>query len=572
LAAPMLAFPRPACPAGHAGRVWLAGSQQRGEGRFDRPRYVCVPADPTVARHRFSDVREQRTMLHPHGVACAECDVRPERHQGHLRAWNWDFAAREVADALTLVGRGLSFRQTGERLRLNAQRFVEDETGLRFASRQATLVARYLDLFGPLVTSAVEHPAWPPIVLLDAVPLRSKVVTQAGRKTTEAAGAFLGATGHSQPHGRPHFWKAAFAGGLDTGSWFEFLRSLPGIPEWVVTDGDEAVRRAVRDAWGDRPVLYSCEGHLWRNYEAAALGDGLSPYELRELWHGAFVDEDGWRAFLVRVLDHPAASSGKVADWIGHNHETILGQIRQRRPGYPRGIGALESSLVRLDRWIGDRRKTFQNVDRLNTTLALMRAEISGCADPARYARLVREAFEATDGRPAVAWRAGMNPKGYRELFAVVDAAQARRRAAFLDLLADSKRRSIERKAAIVNAFHASVGAPPIELVIAPRSASIRVADKTVAVFPLVLREWDATANGGPGDRARAGESKPRAWRCWLHPDGHRWTAPTNQRTGRLTTCPACSKVARKGRRPGKKKADLAEVVDEMPSDVAAVR
>jgi hypothetical protein len=61
--------------------------------------------------------------------------VQPERHQGPLVPHGWDFAARQVAETLLLVGRGLSYRKTGQRIRLNARRFRTDIEGLPVPSQ-----------------------------------------------------------------------------------------------------------------------------------------------------------------------------------------------------------------------------------------------------------------------------------------------------------------------------------------------------------------------------------------------------------------------------------------------------
>ena len=574
----------PQCPRGHLGHVRLAGRRPRSDGLYSRPIYWCYfdPTDPRK-RHRFTAGHEHRTDLHPAGAACPECQTTPGRHQGPVVVPTWDFEAQIIAEALILVGRGLSFREAAQTIRHASRRYVEVADGIAYASRDGGLVARYLDLFGGPVVRSVAHTHWPRILLLDAVPLRSTVINAGGIRATEAKGAFLAASGYTRPGShyftaegreildpaRPHLWHVQLAGGLDMLSWLDLLGTLDGEPEWVVCDDDAAIKAAVRERWGGRPVIYSCEGHLLRLFEKFAARDGFSPIEAKALWGDALRDEDHWREFLARVLSRPIADVEEIAEWVGRSHELVERQFGLRRRGYPRGTGAMEAALGRIDEWIGRRRKTFQNVRRLNFVLALMRAQLGGHADPAAYAQIVRAEIERLRtespdrfGRPVIDWWKHLDPPGVRGVSELVDQAAARRQALQADYLGAAKRRSIERKALLTNAYHSSVGAPLVEVMPAARSASVRTAGKPLSDFPLVFREWDPDQNGGdaPADEP-ASSSKRRQWRCHFDPS-HTWPAVVNQRCARLTGCPDCSKAARRKRRVSqpKRTKSLAEI------------
>ena len=139
-------------------------------------------------------------------------------------------------------------------------------------------MARFLDVFGPAVLDQVAHTRWPRILLLDALPIRYRVLDRRGLQAERRRGrrGFLMASGYTDPipqtlrpqrvkegekapwrwtgpKRHPHLWNVEVAGGLDTASWRNFLDQLDGEPEWVVTDGDDAVKAAVRDKWGAVP-------------------------------------------------------------------------------------------------------------------------------------------------------------------------------------------------------------------------------------------------------------------------------------------------------------------------------
>jgi len=69
-----------------------------------------------------------------------------------------------------LVGRGTSVRRSSQTVRLEAQKFVEDESGMRHASRERDLAARYLDLFGAEIDHELAPRRWPQILVLDSKP------------------------------------------------------------------------------------------------------------------------------------------------------------------------------------------------------------------------------------------------------------------------------------------------------------------------------------------------------------------------------------------------------------------
>lgn len=582
----------PVCPRGHRGTVCQGGTRKRNDGSYVRPLYWCqYEVAGKVIKHRFTASHEQRTHSHPAGAGCVECGTIPGRHQGLLVVPNFQFAAKLIADVFLAIGQGLTYGETGEKIRLADRRFVEiDDLGIAYASRQGTHIARYLDLFGDAVVASVAHTAWPKIVLLDAKPLRVRVYgSRGGVEAVESAGAFLAASGYTRPtsfyrdakgdwhahRARPHFWHVEFAGGEDTESWFEFLTHLGGEVEWVVCDDSDAIKSAARRRWPNA-VVYSCEGHIYRLFEKAAIKDNLTPFEITTLWgeeeNTALNSPETWRNFLSRVLDRPATETEEISGFIGRNYNLIESQWDLRRSGYPCGNGAMEASFGKLDKWIGERRKTFQNAHRLNVVLALMRAQIAGHADPEAYAKVIETEIERlcageTDalGNPVINWRARYDRFGGRSVFTAVDVAHDRWLGGQTAYMATAKVSSLERKVTIANAYHASVGAPFLTLFKSVKSARVETTGKMLSDFPLVLREWDADANRGV-DPAKeiAGRVQTRTWRCHRNPS-HTWQATTRDRCAGLTGCKECDQAGRKGHKAGKPSAkSVAQIAGEI--------
>jgi len=599
---------RPACPDGHLGKITFHGYRKRTDGLYARPRYLCDHQQcgprcrPTCkGRHTFTGSEQTRTHAHPEGLWCRECDRERSLRDGTPVGNYWDFEARLIADALIAVGAGASYRSAAVGMRLAARRVHHDAKGVPYASKAGETVARYLDHFGELALSQFEHPEWPEVLVLDALPLWRREVVEGDPFSFEQSdnGAILFAVGYTEPvshrrrrrrtdedeqaggparHNRPrrlpHLWRVEVAGGHDRWSWFDFLSSIGGTPKWIVVDGDSAVRFAIKLRWGtgpDAPIIYSCEGHLQNRFrERARDEDHLTGHEIWKLWPkhkrgshdgppGPLWSRDDYRRLLDAVLAYPPERVKNITSWIAYHDETIRRQfdLRERHPGYPRGTGATEAASRRVDLWIGDRWKTFQNVRRINITLGLMRAQIAGHADPAACSRVIRAELERTNGRPRLDWRQFHNPWALRKgLFHLSDAAVRRVEQDRRRYLINAQASSIAKKAARMNAYHLTNGYPPIELTDA-RTPSVKVEGKKVSDFPLIAREWDPANKGDPGT-TEAGSTTIVGWVC-AHNPPHRWRTKVGNRTRRLTGC-------------GALRGGAARKATDDPPDLAAIR
>jgi hypothetical protein len=270
MARPRLDTERPSCPQGHVGEVLLAGRRVWKGGVFARLRFVCVPLQGQ--RHKFSLPHRQPTRRHPHGDACPTCDTRAGRTGGPLTAVDHHFSATEIAALLIRLGGGASLRAASQATRLDARRGALDG----HVSRQPDLAADYLDAFGAAIEAAVNPQAWPPILILDSLPLGVRPYDAGDERSELRAGALLMAAGMRGPGEPARCWRIGLGPDETAASWFDFLSELEaGDPEWVVCDGASAIANAARERW-PRAIVYACEYHLRRNLVAVAHADGLA--------------------------------------------------------------------------------------------------------------------------------------------------------------------------------------------------------------------------------------------------------------------------------------------------------
>jgi hypothetical protein len=513
-----------------------------------------VPAD-RGRPHTFSLDRRQTTPEHPAGESCPACDVTPTASQGPSSPVDYLHTATEIGLLLGLVGRGASLRAASQAVRLAAGRSIAEPAGGVWASRECAFAARYVDLFGATVERALGPDHWPAILVLDAKPFgfRAYGATAHGEAwdRAERAGVALLAAGADDPARRPVAWRIGFAGDETAASWSDFLAELPGEPAWVVTDGSEALRTAVRRRW-PKAVLYACEYHLGRALRKAATADGIwadDPLHGRR-FERAFWSEADWNALVELVLEADAPS---LLRWVAANDALVRRQLtlRARFKGYPRSNAAAERIGDALEaRFPRQRRYSLRNAKRLGLVFALIRAELAGVALPARLAAIVKGELAALPTRFRVDWNALVDRRSEPcSIAKLLIAARDRARRDTAAYMADAKTRSVLRQLEAENAARAEAGLPPLVASVRPgrRTVSVDVRGLWLRDFPSILRDWDPAANGQLDPTAlRAGSGVVAAWRCARC--DHRWRAPIDQRTKRLTRCQRCRTERADGR------------------------
>jgi hypothetical protein len=326
-----------ACPDGHRGRRILWGRRTWASAPYRRQRVRCLPLDG-ARPHTFSLDRRQNAAHHPAGEACPQCDVTPTAVDGPRSPVGFFHSGNEIGQVLRLVGRGASLRAASRAIRLATGRFVTDEQGLGEASRECALAARYVDLFGTTIDHELAPARWPSILVLDAKPFWLQGYGAAEHAERwhqgERAGTALIAVGGDDP-GRLAAWRIGFAGDETTASWSDVLAELLGEPTFVVTDGSEAIRLAVRRRW-PKANLYACEYHLGRALREAAAADGIwpdDPLHARR-FERAFWSEDDWTALAELALE---ANTLALLRWVNANDPLVRRQLalRARFPRVP---------------------------------------------------------------------------------------------------------------------------------------------------------------------------------------------------------------------------------------------
>ncbi len=433
-------------------------------------------------------------------------------------------------------------RQASQATRFEAQRFEVDRFGSRRASREADLAADYLDAFGEAVDAAIAPQAWPRILVLDSKPLgvRAYRADAWGADEQIRAGALLMAVGKNAPSESSRCWRIGLAGDETAASWFDFLSEIEdGEPEWVVFDGANAIAEAVKARW-PQAIAYACEYHLRQNLEAVAHADAVA----LDPAMGAAVRRAQWSVADWDTLSQLARSARAthIRKWIGQRGAQIRRQIEHREAhrGYPRGNGPAENMIVKVDAAIEHRRFNFRNARRLQLLLSLMRAELAGDADTARYARIIKDAIEAAHGRPLIDWDAHhdpiVDPCSLSELLVL---ARERAEAAQTTYMTQAKARSVVSIVADGNAKRAAAGLPLLQATVSPgrRTASVKVRGMMLSDFPDIFAEWADDLNDVDKATIRAGTDRVVHWRCAA---GHTWRAPVSQRTIRQTRCGDC--------------------------------
>ncbi len=309
-----LGVARPPCPKHHTGRVWLDGHAVSRDGRYERTRFRCFP-DNGDEEHVYLAPMPRRRRCGHGDAECPECEHLFARADGLTAPWHFSLAVREIAAALYEAGLGTSYRDIGERAREQIARRAARGTLVGQTSHSAALAMDYLDAFADVVAQGPDR--WPRILAVDSRPilvpnhsaccgvkLKQRQAKQAalgeipepapmwgplvhewaeldkqGRRRNppktkhssrkKAIGHLMVAVGYDRPR-QPHLWLVRMMGGDDQESWAEFLRSLPGTPEWIVSDRSGAIEAAVADVWGGGPTHYFCEQHLAVNGLKAA--------------------------------------------------------------------------------------------------------------------------------------------------------------------------------------------------------------------------------------------------------------------------------------------------------------
>jgi hypothetical protein len=451
-------------------------------------RFQCVPSDGT-GKHTFSLGRRRAAEHHPAGEECVTCDIRPGVAEGPISPSDYFHTAVEIAHLLQLVDQGMSLRRASLTVRLEGHRFWEDAHGMRHASRQNALAARYLDLFGTAIDARLAPTRCPKILVLDSKPLNLRAYgaekSDPSWNRDERGGAVFVAIGGDDPDHRYMPWRVGLAPDETTRSWLDFLDEIdpegPG-PEWVVADGAKAIENAVMRPWPNA-TFYSCEFHMGRALREAAGKDGIWTADPNHasLFERAFWTNHDWDALGVFAAAKGAAN---LAGWWKSNEQLVRQQVALHRAhkGFPRSNGAAERILDWIDQRFGRRRRySLRNARRLQLVLALVRAYHAGQADLSTLAAIVKRELRTLGLDARFVWTAlhdaSTSVCSVAEL--IID-AHNRATQGTATYMAAAKARSVIANVAAQNDELAAIGHPPIVASVAPgrKTASVKVKGK----------------------------------------------------------------------------------------------
>lgn len=366
----------PECPVHPGSSVVFNGTYGKGT---KRQRFLCRPGDGSKP-HKFSP--EVPRMVAP-GAHCDHCENPVSAHLGPAAARRYEFPVQQAVDALVLVGRGVSYTEVADRLRVRSSRG-------RF-SQGAQLVANWVEVLGPVVAAPHAETMWPETVLLDSTWF---MVTNRRTGDTSRAFSVLAAYGYDTGADKGRVLGFHAAPRQDQATWEAFLRTLPGRPRLVVCDDDRAIVPAVRSVWNK--VAHLCEYHLRANVLKPMARYGLTARGAPEmaLLNDAFRSTAGWKTFKAGMR------GVTVEAWIDSYDWWITRQVRRRRyiPAHY-STGALEMPLQQVREFMEPRAFCYRNAERTNRMLELVRLRLNKLDDPVTYARHIRQYLDATGGR-----------------------------------------------------------------------------------------------------------------------------------------------------------------------------
>lgn len=347
-----------------------------------RQRFLCRPIDGTKP-HKFSFPVPR---MHAPAPDCEHCENPVTRFLGPTAAQRYEFPVQQAAEALVLVGQGVSYTETADRLRIRSKRPGVEGGG--------QLVANWVEVLGPVVAAPFTETVWPETVVVDSTRF---MVTNTATGTSSQAFKVLATFGYEQGAHKGHVLGFRATPRGDLSAWKQVLEALDGTPALVVADDDPASVGAAQDVWPTTPV-HLCEHHLRASVMKPMKKYGLTGYGSPEmvLLNEAFRSPDGWAAFKAGMRGI------EVVDWISRHDRWVTEQV-DRRASVPAhySIGALEAPIAAVREFVEPRAFCYRNAARTNRMLELVRLRINRCDDPLDYARSIRAHLDAHDGRLA---------------------------------------------------------------------------------------------------------------------------------------------------------------------------
>lgn len=556
---------RPPCPRNHEGRTRLNGHIKSPDGRYERPQYQCVPADPVIGKHSFTATLPVRHQVAngtgPH--ACEACERPLKRNEGLRTAIRFRYAIRDIAEILVRLGRGELYRDVSESVRTRLDRVATRGAIAGQIGDSASPAIHALDIFAPIIIADGAPDHWPRIVAVDAMPLRARHRKKRGPKPAPwpqsakkkrkrkpppgrvvEIGQVLVAVGKDRPEQKWRPLLIRFEGGGDEGAWTDFLGSLSGQPEWVVSDRGTAIENGVANVW-PQAIHYFSHYHLQKNArDWLAKDKNVKAKDRRTLDSSIDFAFGSLRSYTRLQQEAVAVGAANLDLWLRGTRPLHRKQLIKQigYPGFPKSAGPTESGIETLKAAIYARRHNFTNVDRLNKLLGLIRRRMEHTDQIERYSSIIRDWLMAHDGRVNADWWEAMDSWTVRSLDLAIEEAEVRRKGIQAVRQAPAKAARYRRNLAAYDQERTALGLPPRPRGL-PRPIKLHksVAGLHVSDFPWLMAEWHPTRNAGIDPATvEAGTGKSLWWKCDAAPD-HEWPAQVRSRTLRGVRCPFCT-------------------------------
>jgi hypothetical protein len=385
------------CPRGHALTKIVRDGVQRSGGR-QRQRWRCTLPDGSF--HRFLGVVSRTRSV---DETCTECENHLAPHEGPAAPADFEYLLREISGALVEVGRGSTYSDAAQRVRMRAN---VGKTGQLHDVTSGQTVAEWLADFVPVIAARHQQTEWPAVLVLDSVNFRW---TDKLTGKNHMLYSILAAYGYDEngKHGR--LWKVEASPTGDATAWAEFLASLPGTPVSIVSDQDNAIQSGIQRQWGADAYLqmvHLCEHHMGVNARAAMGRDTLTPEdEIWQMFGPALTSRAAWDAFEQAIAENPKA--GNTRRWAAKLSTKLQAQTARRTeipPVYSNG--ALEAAMEKIRMIVAPRAYAYRNRTRTNLMLELVRLSQLRADNASDYTMDIRTHLTAHNGRPPRTYRA----------------------------------------------------------------------------------------------------------------------------------------------------------------------
>lgn len=411
---------RPGCAEHPHAKVWRDGYYGLHKEFI---RWKCKPADGSAAhfiRHnQFAQVGLHSKLTGgPESGCCDECEREWHEDDGMPSAMRDNFVLREKARALVRIAQGGSFRAAGygARVRVMVQRDLDPPA--RAASRDWRMAGDWASQYADIIADELLPTAWPKAIAVDSFDVRIKAYRPNGTPIQKGRLLYtvIGAVGYDEFGRAGKLWHLRAFTREREREFREFFSDLTGRRgvETVVCDGSSAIRNAATWAF-PHATVYPCSWHLG-NILADHARLGRLNTSKRAIWRALrveqgdlFRDRVKWNE-LCRMLDRYLSAMGPNTDprieralrametWRARNGALVA--VALGAPHWPRDLKLLEEHLASVRDRLGERRRSFRNLPRLNCLLRLMLLDLRDQAEETKWAHILRENHNSHHGTP----------------------------------------------------------------------------------------------------------------------------------------------------------------------------